>query len=96
MQRSWAKQQATVVYKCIISRSFSSVTEVVNRYMANPEVNGEPALLDFSSKGALKGGGSTLYAQGHDKIFGGGGGKKQKESQVGKVPKVNAGEEKEI
>jgi len=61
-------------------RSFSRVAEEVNRVMANPEINGAPVPLDFSSKGALKGGGSSLYSEGHSRIFGGAAEKKRKSS----------------
>ena len=60
------------------TRSFSRVADEVNRVMANPEINGAPVALDFSSKGALKGGGSSLYSKGHARIFGDGAAETQK------------------
>jgi hypothetical protein len=62
--------------------SFSRVAEEVNRVMARPEINGAPVALDFSSKGALKGGGSSLYSKGHERIFGGGAAKLHKSNNI--------------
>ena len=38
--------------------------------MANPEVNGDPVALDFSSKGGSTGYSSTQYASNWEDIFG--------------------------
>ena len=50
-------------------RCESEVTREVNRVMTNPEINGNPVLLDFS-KGESTTGFSKEYVSGYNRIFG--------------------------
>lgn len=51
-------------------RMDSDVVREVNRVMANPEVNGDPVLLDFSKGSSSKGYSTGAYGNNYDRIFG--------------------------
>ena len=69
----------------LASEPESDITKEVRRVMANPEVNGEPVLLNFA-KGEKTKGYSPVYAQSYDRVFG----TKKSESPMSSKPSVDS------